>query len=40
LPEAEWRPETRTLIVPERLVPRDGVVPWVKDLIQQLTSAA
>jgi transcription-repair coupling factor (superfamily II helicase) len=40
LPEAEWRPETRTLIVPERLVPGDGVVPWVKDLIQQLTSAA
>jgi transcription-repair coupling factor (superfamily II helicase) len=40
LPDAQWRPETRTLIVPERLVPEDGVVPWVIDLLQQLTSAA
>jgi transcription-repair coupling factor (superfamily II helicase) len=40
LPEAEWRPETRTLIVPERLVPKEEVVPWVIDLLQQLTSAA
>jgi transcription-repair coupling factor (superfamily II helicase) len=40
LPDAQWRPETRTLIVPERVIPEEAVVPWVIDLLQQLTSAA
>ncbi|MDQ4145651.1 MAG: transcription-repair coupling factor [Actinomycetota bacterium] len=38
LPDAEWRPANQTLLVPERLVPKDGVVAWVSDLLQQLTS--
>jgi transcription-repair coupling factor (superfamily II helicase) len=40
LPEAEWRPSTRTLLVPERVLPKTGVVPWVANLLQRLTSAA
>jgi transcription-repair coupling factor (superfamily II helicase) len=40
LPEASWKPENRTLLVPERALPKSGVVPWVTDLLQQLTSAA
>jgi len=40
LPDAQWRPATQTLLVPERALPQQGVVAWVKDLIQQLTSAA
>lgn len=39
LPDAEWRPSSRTLLVPERAVPEHGVVEWVSDLLQQLTSA-
>ncbi len=39
VPSAQWRPENRTLLVPERVLPRTGVVPWVTDLLQQLTSA-
>ena len=40
LPEAQWRPATQTLLIPERHVPRTGVVAWVSNLLQQLTSAA
>jgi transcription-repair coupling factor (superfamily II helicase) len=39
LPGAEWRPGNQTLLVPEKLLPKHGVVPWVTDLLQQLTSA-
>ena len=39
-PQATWRPENRTLLIPERSVPKEGVVTWVADLLQQLTSAA
>ena len=40
LPRAEWKPGNATLIVPERDVPKDGVVEWVGDLIEQLTSTS
>ena len=40
LPSAQWKPENRTLLVPERVLPKTGVVAWVTDLLQQLTSAA
>jgi transcription-repair coupling factor (superfamily II helicase) len=40
LPQAEWRPETATLLIPERFVPREAAVAWVTDLLQQLTSVA
>jgi transcription-repair coupling factor (superfamily II helicase) len=40
IPEAEWRPATRTLLVPERLVPETGAVGWLTGLLEQLTSAA
>ena len=40
LPSAQWKPENRTLLVPERALPKTGVVAWVTDLLQQLTSAA
>ncbi|HEV2757476.1 MAG TPA: transcription-repair coupling factor [Actinomycetota bacterium] len=40
LPDAEWRPATQTLLIPTRSVPSTGVVAWVTDLLQQLTSAA
>ncbi|MDP9067514.1 MAG: transcription-repair coupling factor [Actinomycetota bacterium] len=40
VPSAQWKPENRTLLVPERVLPRTGVVPWVTDLLQQLTSPA
>jgi transcription-repair coupling factor (superfamily II helicase) len=39
LPAAEWRPTTRTLLVPEALVPADGAVVWLTKLLEQLTSA-
>jgi transcription-repair coupling factor (superfamily II helicase) len=38
LPNAQWRGTTATLIVPERDVPRTGVVRWVRGLVEQLTS--
>ena len=38
LPSAEWRPNTQTLLVPERALPRDNAVTWVTELLQQLTS--
>ncbi|MDQ4025493.1 MAG: DEAD/DEAH box helicase [Actinomycetota bacterium] len=40
LPDAEWRPASQTLLIPMRSVPSTGVVAWVTDLLQQLTSAA
>ena len=40
LPQAEWRAETATLLIPDRYVPREGAVAWVTDLLQQLTSVA
>ncbi len=40
LPDAQWRPTTRTLLVPERLLPDENVVAWVTDVLQQLTSPA
>jgi transcription-repair coupling factor (superfamily II helicase) len=40
LPSAEWRPATQTLLVPERDLPKTGVVTWVIDLLEQLTSSA
>jgi len=42
LPEALWKPATRTLLIPERLMPKDSdkVLSWVRDIVEQLTSAA
>ncbi|MDQ4065746.1 MAG: transcription-repair coupling factor [Actinomycetota bacterium] len=39
IPSAEYRPNTRTLLIPERVLPQDDVVAWVTDILQQLTSA-
>jgi transcription-repair coupling factor (superfamily II helicase) len=36
LPGAEWRPSTRTLLIPERMVPKENVVTWATDLLEQL----
>jgi transcription-repair coupling factor (superfamily II helicase) len=38
LPKAEWRPSTQTLLVPESDLPQTGVIKWVADLLEQLTS--
>jgi transcription-repair coupling factor (superfamily II helicase) len=38
IPSAQYRPETRTLLIPERALPKTGVVTWLSDLLQQLTS--
>ncbi|MGI8407716.1 MAG: transcription-repair coupling factor [Actinomycetota bacterium] len=38
IPSAEWRPNTATLLIPERVLPKTGVVPWAIDLLKQLTS--
>jgi transcription-repair coupling factor (superfamily II helicase) len=40
IPEATWKPATRTLLIPERAMPKEGVLAWVKDIVEQLTSAA
>ncbi|MCA1708143.1 MAG: transcription-repair coupling factor, partial [Actinobacteria bacterium] len=40
LPDALWKPATRTLLIPERSMPSDGVLSWVLDIVEQLTSAA
>ena len=40
IPEAQWKPATRTLLIPERCMPKDKVLSWVKDIVEQLTSAA
>jgi transcription-repair coupling factor (superfamily II helicase) len=39
LPGAEYRPETRTLLVPERMLPKSGAVKWVTEIVDQLTSS-
>jgi transcription-repair coupling factor (superfamily II helicase) len=39
VPEAAYKPETQTLLIPERSMPETEVVEWVTDLLQQLTSA-
>ncbi len=38
LPQAEWKPTTATLLIPDRNLPKVGVVRWVIDLLKQLTS--
>jgi transcription-repair coupling factor (superfamily II helicase) len=40
LPSAEYRHATQTLLIPQREVPKEGVVAWVTDLLKQLTSGA
>jgi transcription-repair coupling factor (superfamily II helicase) len=35
---AEWKPSTTTLLIPERLIPQKDVVPWLTDILEQLTS--
>jgi transcription-repair coupling factor (superfamily II helicase) len=40
IPQAEWRPGNQTLLIPERMLPKEDVVPWVTDVLQQLTSPA
>ena len=40
LPEAIWKPATRTLLIPERAMPKEKVLLWVRDIVEQLTSAA
>ncbi|MGH2757345.1 MAG: TRCF domain-containing protein, partial [Actinomycetota bacterium] len=40
IPAAQYRPETRTLLIPERSLPKTGVVVWLSELLQQLTSTA
>jgi transcription-repair coupling factor (superfamily II helicase) len=38
IPTAEWRPTSQTLLIPEKVLPPQGVVAWVRDLLEQLTS--
>ncbi|MGH2777813.1 MAG: transcription-repair coupling factor [Actinomycetota bacterium] len=40
LPDAEWRANGATLLVPERNLPETGVVEWVTKLIRELASPA
>ncbi|HYI45415.1 MAG TPA: transcription-repair coupling factor [Actinomycetota bacterium] len=40
LPNAQWKPESRTLLIPERALPPKDVVQWVTNVLQQLTSPA
>jgi transcription-repair coupling factor (superfamily II helicase) len=40
IPTAEWKPTTAALLIPENVVPKEGVVAWVTDLLEQLTSPA
>jgi transcription-repair coupling factor (superfamily II helicase) len=37
LPEAEWKAGSATLLIPERALPKARAVPWVIDLLRQLT---
>jgi transcription-repair coupling factor (superfamily II helicase) len=39
LPGADYRPETRTLLVPEKMLPESGAVKWVTQILEQLTSS-
>ena len=38
LPTAEWRPSGATLLIPERDLPKTGVVEWVTKLLNDLVS--
>jgi transcription-repair coupling factor (superfamily II helicase) len=38
IPRAEWRPSTKTLLIPEATVPASDAVPWLINLLNQLTS--
>jgi transcription-repair coupling factor (superfamily II helicase) len=35
---AQWRATTRTLLIPERLLPKEEAVPWVIDVLERLVS--
>jgi transcription-repair coupling factor (superfamily II helicase) len=39
VPDAQWRPATQTLLIPERAVPMSDAVRWLTNLLQQLTSS-
>jgi transcription-repair coupling factor (superfamily II helicase) len=39
VPEAEWRPATQTLLIPERVLPQNDAVAWLTKLLKQLTSS-
>jgi transcription-repair coupling factor (superfamily II helicase) len=39
LPQAQWRPATQTLLIPERVVPKTNAVPWLTNILEQLTSS-
>jgi transcription-repair coupling factor (superfamily II helicase) len=40
VPDAEWRPGTATLLIPQRAVPTTHVVGWVTNLLHNLTQHA
>ena len=40
IPAAEYRPGTRTLLIPERELPGDGVIAWVCNILEQVASPA
>lgn len=37
---AEYRPGTRTLLIPERELPNEGVIAWVANILEQVASPA
>ncbi|MDQ3962550.1 MAG: transcription-repair coupling factor [Actinomycetota bacterium] len=37
---AEYRPGTRTLLIPERELPGEGVIAWVSNILEQVASPA
>ncbi len=40
VPQATWKAATQTLLIPETVLPKEGVVRWVNDLLEQITSPA
>jgi transcription-repair coupling factor (superfamily II helicase) len=40
LPQAEWKPNVQTLLIPESALPKTGVVKWVTRLLEQLVSSS
>ncbi|HEV3471687.1 MAG TPA: transcription-repair coupling factor, partial [Actinomycetota bacterium] len=40
IPSSEYRPGTRTLLIPERELPSEGVIAWVSDILEQVASPA
>ncbi|MBA3432394.1 MAG: transcription-repair coupling factor, partial [Actinobacteria bacterium] len=40
VPQAEWKPGIRTLLIPEGVLPSAGVVAWTTNLLEQLVSTA